>query len=92
MGHQTQFNNLGEIEMAKGTNLAKTIGIFGTQGRMSLNDITKKNNSAKIAWTIFPFGNKKWILDQIKSAEINKCCAIVICIDANVRSYRYYTH
>ncbi|MDC0427062.1 alpha-hydroxy-acid oxidizing protein, partial [Pelagibacteraceae bacterium] len=89
MGHQTQFNNLGEIEMAKGTNLAKTIGIFGTQGRMSLNDIVKKNNSAKIAWTIFPFGNKKWILDQIKSAEINKCCAIVICIDANVRSYRY---
>ena len=44
MGHQTQFNKLGEIEMAEGINLAQTIGIFGTQ---------------------------------------------VICIDANVRSYRY---
>lgn len=89
MGHQTQFNKLGEIEMAKGTNLANTLGIFGTQGRMSLDDIRKKNLTAKIAWTIFPFGNKEWILNQIKSAEKNKCIAIVICIDANVRSHRY---
>jgi len=89
MGHQTQFNKLGEIEMAEGINLAQTIGIFGTQGRMSLSDIRKKNTTAKIAWTIFPFGNKKWIIDQIKSAEKNKCTAVVICIDANVRSYRY---
>lgn len=89
MGHQTQFNRLGEIEMAKGINLADTLGIFGTQGRMSLDDIRKKNLTAKIAWTIFPFGNKEWILKQIRSAEKNKCIAIIICIDANIRSHRY---
>lgn len=89
MGHQTQFNKLGEIEMAKGTSLSNTLGIFGTQGRMSLDDIRKKNLTAKIAWTIFPFGDQKWILNQINSAEKNKCTAIVICVDANIRSHRY---
>tara|TARA_B100000029_G_scaffold501124_1_gene573949 strand:- start:2060 stop:3106 length:1047 start_codon:yes stop_codon:yes gene_type:complete len=89
MGHQTQFNKTGEIEMAKGVALAKSIAFFGTQGRMSLKDIRKSNKEAKLAWTIFPFGNKNWILDQIISAEKNKCIAIAICVDANVRSYRY---
>ena len=32
---------------------------------------------------------KKWILNQIKNAEKNKCIAIGICIDANTRSHRY---
>lgn len=89
MGHQTQFHKSGEIEVAKGINEINTISFFGTQGRMSLLDIRKKNKTAKIAWTIFPFGNKNWILKQIRSSEQNNCVAIAICIDANVRSHRY---
>ena len=89
MGHQTQFHKLGEIEVAKGINSVNTIGFFGTQSRMSLDDIRKNNKNAKIAWTIFPFGDKNWILKQIKSSERNKCKAIAVCIDANVRSHRY---
>ncbi len=89
MGHQTQFHKLGEIEVAKGVQDINSISFFGTQGRMSLDDIRKKNQKAKIGWTIFPFGNKDWILKQIKSSESNKCVAIAVCVDANVRSHRY---
>ncbi len=89
MGHQTQFHKLGEIEVAKGVLDVNSIGFFGTQGRMSLDDIRKKNPRAKIGWTIFPFGDKKWILKQIKSSERNKCVAISICVDASIRSHRY---
>ena len=89
MGHQTQFSKNGEIDMAKGIDISKTIAFFGTQSRMSLDDIRKHNKKTKLAWTIFPFGDKSWILKQIKSSEKNKCKAIAICIDANVRSHRY---
>ena len=47
MGHQTQFHKLGEIEVAKGINSVNTIGFFGTQSRMSLDDIRKNNKNAK---------------------------------------------
>ena len=58
MGHQTQFHKLGEIEVAKGILDVNSVGFFGTQGRMSLDDIRKKNPNTKIGWTIFPFGDK----------------------------------
>ena len=89
MGHQTQFHRDGEVEMAKGVSLANSVSFFGTQGRMSLQDIRKRNKTSKIGWTIFPFGNLQWIINQIKDAEKNKCTAICICVDANVRSHRY---
>ena len=89
MGHQTQFHLNGEIETAKGINKINSLGFFSTQGRMSLNDIRNKNSNTNLCWTIFPFGNKKWIFEEIKNAEKNKCLAIVLCIDANVRSHRY---
>ena len=89
MGHQTQFHSRGEIETAKGVNEIDSLSFFSTQGRMSLNDIRKKNLNANLCWTIFPFGDKKWIYKEIKNAEKNKCLAIVLCIDANVRSHRY---
>ena len=89
MGHQTQFHKNGEIETAAGAKNMNIISFFSTQGRISLNDIRKKNAKTKIGWTIFPFGDKSWILEEIKSAEKNKCVAITVCIDANVRSWRY---
>ena len=89
MGHQTQFHKEGEVETAKGVSNVNTVSVFGTQGRMSLNDIRKKNKKADICWTIFPFGSLKWVNDQIKNAEKNNCLAIVLCIDANIRSHRY---
>ena len=42
MGHQTQFHKLGEIEVAKGILDVNSVGFFGTQGRMSLDDIREK--------------------------------------------------
>ncbi len=89
MGHQTQFHKNGEVEVAKSFEKINSIGFFGTQGRMSLNDIRKNNKKAKLGWTIFPFGNKEWILKQIRSSEDNNCSAISLCIDANIRSHRY---
>ena len=89
MGHQTQFHKNGEIEMGKGIEDVNTIAFFGTQGRISLDDIRKKNKKLKIGWTIFPFGDKNWIKKEVLSAKKNKCVAIAICIDANVRSHRY---
>tara|TARA_B110000305_G_scaffold48353_1_gene51948 strand:- start:99 stop:1133 length:1035 start_codon:yes stop_codon:yes gene_type:complete len=89
MGHQTQFHKEGEIEMARGVAKAKTIAFFGTQSRMKLSDIRKVNKNTYIGWTIFPFGDKQWIKKQIVTAEKNKCVAIAVCIDANVRSHRY---
>jgi len=89
MGHQTQFHKDGEIETARGVEKENTVAFFRTQGRISLDDIRKKNKNSILGWTIFPFGNLKWIISQIKNAEKNKCVAIAICIDANVRSWRY---
>jgi (S)-2-hydroxy-acid oxidase len=89
MGHQTQFHKNGEIEMGKGIENINSIAFFSTQGRISLDDIRKKNKKLKIGWTIFPFGDKKWIKDEVLSAVKNKCVAIAICVDANVRSHRY---
>ena len=89
MGHQTQFSKNGEIDMAKGINISKTIAFFGTQSRISLDQIREKNKKAHLAWTIFPFGNLDWIKSQILSAEKNNCIAIAVCIDANIRSHRY---
>jgi len=89
MGHQTQFHKKGEIETAKGVNAAKTASFFATQGRMSLDDIRKNNKDSKISWTIFPFGDENWIMNEIENAEKNNCFSIVLCIDANIRSHRY---
>jgi isopentenyl diphosphate isomerase/L-lactate dehydrogenase-like FMN-dependent dehydrogenase len=88
MGHQTQFHKNGEIETVRGANKIDVINFFGTQGRMSLKDISKDKKKIT-GWTIFPFGNKRWILNQIKDAEKNNCIAISVCIDANTRSHRY---
>ena len=89
MGHQTQFHKKGEIETAKGVNKAKSASVFATQGRMSLSDIRKNNKNSKISWTIFPFGNEKWIMKEIEDAEKNNCFSITLCVDANIRSHRY---
>ena len=61
MGHQSQFHKLGEIEMAKGISLASSIASFSTQGRFDLYDIRKSNPSLNLIWTIFLFGNKKFL-------------------------------
>lgn len=89
MGHQTQFHRDGEIEMGKGIDKINSIAFFGTQGRISLDDIRKKNKKLKIGWTIFPFGDKNWIKKEVNSAIKNKCVSLALCIDANVRSHRY---
>jgi L-lactate oxidase len=89
MGHQTQFHRNGEIETCGGVLKSNLISSFGTQSRMSLDDIRKSNKNAKLTWTIFPFGDLKWIKDQIKNAEKNNALAIILCLDANVRSCRY---
>ena len=89
MGHQSQFHKLGEIEMAKGISQASSIASFSTQGRFDLYDIRKSNPSLNLIWTIFLFGNKKWIKDEIVRAEKNNSIAIVLCLDASVRSHRY---
>lgn len=89
MGHQTQFHSKGEVETAIGLKNVNLISAFSTQGRMDLYDIRKKNKNLKIIWTIFLFGSKKWILDEIKRAENNDCIAIALCLDASVRSHRY---
>jgi isopentenyl diphosphate isomerase/L-lactate dehydrogenase-like FMN-dependent dehydrogenase len=89
MGHQTQFHKDGEIKTFMGVSSANSISFFSTQGRISLDDIREKNKKGKLGWTIFPFGDKNWIKKEIRSAEKNKCLAVVVCIDANVRSWRY---
>lgn len=89
MGHQTQFHRDGEIETCKGATKSNIISSFGTQSRMSLSDIRKNNKKAKLVWTIFPFGDLRWIKNQIKDAEKNNVLAIALCLDANVRSCRY---
>ncbi len=89
MGHQTQFHKDGEIEMAKGTKNYQMISCFNTQGRINLSEIKKFSQNNNLIWQFFLFGNKKWILEQIKLAERNNCIAISICLDAPVRSYRY---
>lgn len=89
MGHQTQFHKNGEIEMCHGAELSEVIASFGTQSRIKLDEIRNKNKKAKVIWTIFPFGDLKWIKAQIKNAEKNNAIAIAICLDANIRSHRY---
>ena len=89
MGHQTQFSRLGEIETCGGIENIDTVGLFSTQGRHSLTNIRMKNKNAKLVWQIFLFGDKNWILSQIKDAQKNNCLALSICLDAPIRSHRY---
>lgn len=89
MGHQTQFHKFGEIETAKGISSYGNVGTFSTQSRMDLFDIRKKNKECKLIWQIFLFGDKNWILNEIKRAEKNKCIAIALCLDGPIRSFRY---
>ena len=71
MGHQTQFHRNGEIETCGGVLKSDLISSFGTQSRMSLDDIRKSNKNAKLTWTIFPFGDLKWIKNKIKIQKKN---------------------
>jgi len=89
MGHQAQFHKDGEVEMAKGVNLANSISFFSTQSRYTFNEIRKKNPNARMIWQIFLFGNKEWILNEIKRAENYGSEAIALCLDAPVRSHRF---
>lgn len=89
MGHQTQFHKNGESETARGAQKSSVLSFFGTQGRISLQDIRKKNPKLNFGWEIFPFGKLDWINKQINDVKKNKCNAIVVCLDANVRSRRH---
>ena len=89
MGHQSQFHKLGETEMAKGISNYGTVGFFSTQSRFDFNYIRKRNKNCLLVWQIFLFGEKKWILEEIKKAEKNNSLAIAICLDGSIRSHRY---
>ena len=89
MGHQTQFHNNGEAELAEGTKSEKILLCFSTQGRMPLSKIKKKFPNGKFIWDFFPFGPKKWIKEQIVEAKKNGAIAVTMTIDAPVRSVRY---
>ena len=89
MGHQTQFHKKGEVEMAKGIKDINTIGFFSTQSRTSFDEISIKSKNQNLVWQIFPFGNKNWILNEIKRAEKFKSMAISFCFDGLTRSHRY---
>ena len=89
MGHQSQFHRMGETEMAKGIHEYGTIGFFSTQSRYDFNYIREKNKNSMLVWQIFLFGEKKWILNEIKKAENNNSLAIAICLDGSTRSHRY---
>ena len=57
---------------------------------MKLDEIKSYKPQKKLTgWTIFPFGDREWILKQVKNAEKNNCNSIILCIDANIRSHRY---
>ena len=89
MGHQTQFEKNGEFSVAQALNQNNILGFFSTQGRIGFKDLKNKYPKSKIAWQIFPFGNKTWIEKEIKIAEKYKSPAICFCFDAPVRSHRY---
>ena len=89
MGHQTQFEKNGELSTAKGIHKQDVLGFFSTQGRMGFDYLKSKLPYSKIAWQIFPFGNKSWIEKEIKIAEKFKSPALCFCFDAPVRSHRY---
>lgn len=89
MGHQTQFHPLGEMATASAITKTQNIGFFSTQGRVSFEKLKSRNQNGKLIWQIFPFGDKNWILKEIKRAEKNKSLAICFCFDAPVRSFRY---
>ncbi len=89
MGHQTQFHKRGEIETTIGLKNINIPITFTTQGRTTLNEIRNYSVPKKLIWQFFLFGDKSWILKQIRLAEENECLAISICLDAPIRSFRY---
>lgn len=89
MGHQTQFEKNGELSTAKGIFIQDTLGFFSTQGRTGFDTLKLRLPKSKIAWQIFPFGDKSWIEKEIKIAEKFNSPALCFCFDAPVRSFRY---
>ena len=89
MGHQTQFHPLGEEATAAAITKTQNLGFFSTQGRVSFEKLKTKNQNGNLIWQIFPFGDKNWILKEIRKAEKYKSLALCFCFDAPVRSFRY---
>ncbi len=89
MGHQTQFHPLGESAMAAALNKGGHLGFFSTQGRTSFDTLSNNNPHTNLVYQIFPFGDKDWIMKEIKRAEANKSKALSFCFDAPVRSHRH---
>ena len=89
MGHQTQLTKRRKIDLLR-CNKKPDFIFFSTQGRLKLEDIISRDNKSNFAWQIFPFGDKKWIEQEIKiDYERCKALALGICLDAPVRSVRY---
>jgi isopentenyl diphosphate isomerase/L-lactate dehydrogenase-like FMN-dependent dehydrogenase len=89
MGHQTQFYSKGEAATAAALNKGGHLGFFSTQGRTSFDTLSNQNPDVNLVYQIFPFGDKDWIMKEIKKAEINKSKALSFCFDAPVRSHRH---
>jgi len=89
MGHQTQFHPSGERATAAALNKGGHLGFFSTQGRTSFDILRNKNPNTDLVYQIFPFGDKNWIMKEIKRAEKNKSRALSFCFDAPVRSHRH---
>ena len=87
-GYQTQFEKNGERSTYLGATKARFYLFLVPKADLSSNIISRDNKS-NFAWQIFPFGDKKWIEQELKRAERCKALALGICLDAPVRSVRY---
>ena len=73
MGHQTQFEKNGELSSAKGIHEQDVLGFLVP--RKNCFEYLKSKLHSKIAWQIFPFGDKS-DRKEIKVAEQFKSPAI----------------
>ena len=86
MGHQTQLDK-DKIETKKGTSSFKFIFFWTLWLECHLKDIRK---TKCLNWMVyFSFWNNNGLMSKFKMLKNRECIAIVICLDANIRSKRY---
>ena len=89
LGGLTQFNNDGELAIARGINSEQLITTISTLSRISIEDIRSELPFSNLIYQINFSGPEEWIRSEVDRAKKIKALAICINCDSPMRAVRY---
>lgn len=88
-GHLTQFHFDGEAELAAGVDGFDTVFCVSTQTRIAMPEIRQRAPNMNWMFQVYFYGDREWILEQVRLAESLGASSICVCVDAPWRPARY---